>query len=134
MPQLQSLVLTDRATPTPVNRTFLPKDVSNLGVGTVVNSSGVPAGAQRVSVSMRQRASGNYHGELRLAVPVVVTETINGVSMPKVIRTGYATLTCDFDKTSSEQERNDVIGLMASALASGKVLVNDALVKLEGVY
>lgn len=63
-----------------------------------------------------------------------MTETINGVSRPVVVRTAYANLSVTFDEKSTEQERNDAIGLMASALATGKVLVNDTLVKLEGVY
>jgi hypothetical protein len=67
-------------------------------------------------------------------LPVVVTETINGVASPVVVRTAFVTLQAVFDEKSTEQERTDAIGLMSSALATGKVLVNDALVKLEGVY
>jgi hypothetical protein len=80
------------------------------------------------------KRNSRYKGEVRLALPVVVTETVNGVSRPVVARTAFAVLSVDFAETSSEQERNDAIGMMASALATGKVLVNDALVKLEGVY
>jgi hypothetical protein len=39
-----------------------------------------------------------------------------------------------FDEKSTKQERDDTIGLMASALGTSKVLINDALVNLEGVY
>lgn len=132
MPQLQSVVLTDRTTPTPVNLTFVPRDIAD-GVGSVVNANGTPIGEKRMSVSMKKR-NARYHGEVRLVLPVVATETINGVSKPVVVRTAYVTLTATFDEKSTEQERTDAIGLMASGLATGKVLVNDALVKLEGVY
>jgi hypothetical protein len=50
------------------------------------------------------------------------------------VRTGYVNLSTSFDETSTEQERTDAIGMMSSALATSKVLVNDALVKNEGVY
>lgn len=133
MPQLQNLVLTDRTPVTPVNLTFVPRDIDAKGVGLVVNSAGTPIGEKRCSVSMSKR-NNRYHGEVRLTLPVVVTETINGVSAPVVVRTAHVALTATFDEKSTEQERKDAIGLMASALETGKVLVNDALVKLEGVY
>lgn len=132
MPQLQSVILTDRTTPTPVNLTFVPREIAD-GVGVVINAGGTPIGEKRCTVSMK-KTNNRYKGEVRLTLPVVATETINGVSEPKVVRTAFAALSVSFDEKSTEQERNDAIGLMASALATGKVLVNDALVKLEGVY
>jgi hypothetical protein len=132
MPQLQSVVLTDRTPTTPANLTFVPRVIEN-GVGEVVNSAGTPVGEKRCTVSMK-KAGSRYKGEVRLVLPVVVTETINGVSSPKVARTSYATLSVVFDEKSTKQERDDTIGLMASALGTSKVLINDALVNLEGVY
>lgn len=133
MPQLQSLVLTDRTPVTPVNLTFVPQAIDAKGVGVVVNNGGTPIGEKRCSVSMTKR-NNRFHGEVRLQLPVVVTETINGVASPVVVRTAYATLAVTFDEKSTQQERDDCIGMMSSALATSKVLVNDALVKLEGVY
>lgn len=132
MPQLQSIVLTDRATPTPVNRTFSPRDGAD-GVGTTANTSVTPIGAERFSVSCKQSGS-KFKSELRLVVPVVQTETINGVSRPVVVRTAYVTLLTSFDVASTEQERKDAIGMLQSSLDPSKVLVNDALIKTEGVY
>lgn len=132
MPQLQSIVLTDRTPVTPVNFTFDPRDIDK-GVGAVINSSGVPIGDKRLTVSMKKTGT-RYKGELRLTLPVIATETINGVSRPVVIRTSYVTLDVTFDEKSTEQERNDAIGMMYSALATSKTLVNDTLVKLQGVY
>lgn len=132
MPQLQSIVLTDRTPTTPANLTFVPRDI-NAGIGTVVNNAGVSVGEKKLRVSLLER-NGKMRGEVRLDLPVVATETINGISVPKVVRTISLSLVMQSDKTATEQERNDAVGLMASALASGKVLVNDALVKNEGVY
>lgn len=133
MPQLQNLVLTDRTPVTPVDHTFTPRDIDAQGVGIVVEAAGTPIGESKVSVSMKKTNS-RYKGDLRLSVPVVQTETINGVSSPVVVRTAFATLTFTFDEKSTEQERTNLIGMCASALGTSKTLVNDTLVKLQGVY
>lgn len=131
MPQLQNVVLTDREG-TPVNHTFVPQDIVS-GVGTTVESSGTPIGANKFSVSMKKTGT-RYVGEIRLVLPTVVTETINGVSRPAIQRTAYGTLKVQFDERSTEQERKNLIGMIASGLDPSKVLVNDSIVKLQGVY
>lgn len=132
MPQLQNLVLTDRAA-TPVAHTFAPRDIQS-GVGAVVESSGVPVGDSRYTISLRQTASKKYVGTVKLSVPVVQNQTVNGVTSPTVVRTAYAEATFTFDATSTEQERKDLVGMFASGFDASKVLVNDTLVKLQGVY
>lgn len=99
----------------------------------VVSTNGVPVGEKRLAVGMAKKTS-RYRGVVKLALPVVQTETVNGISRPKVVRTAYANCEFVFDETSSEQERNDCVGMLASALASSKTLVNDAIVKVQGVY
>lgn len=133
MPQLQNLVLTDRATPTPVNHTYTPRDIVN-GVGTVEESSGTPLGSNRFTMALVTTASRRKKVTFRLTVPVVQTETINGVSRPTVVRSGYADLSFTFDESSTEQERKDTVGMLMSALDPSKTLVNDMVVKLQGVY
>lgn len=133
MPQLQNLVLTDRTSPTPVNHTFTPLDVDANGVGVVEATNGTPIGSPKFTIQNR-RANGSFKVRLRLSVPVVQTETINGVSNPKIVRSGHVDAVFTFHQTSSEQERRDIVGMFASSLETGKVLVNDTLVKLQGVY
>jgi hypothetical protein len=132
MPQLQNLVLQDRAA-TPVNHTFVPEDIKS-GLGTVVESAGVPIGNNRVSVAMNKTTTGRYKGILKFQFPIVATETVNGVSNPAVVRTSYVNIDFTFDPSSSEQERKDVVGMVQSALDSSKTLVNDTIVKLQGVF
>lgn len=131
MPQLASLVLTDRAA-TPVNHTFTPLDIQS-GVGVVVESSGVPIGDRRFSVALNKTSQNRYKPSLRLTVPVVQDATINGITKPTVVRTAYADITFNFDPSSTEQERKDVVGMLQSSLDSSK-WVNDVAVKLQGVY
>lgn len=131
MPQLQSLSLTDRQK-TPVVHAFQPESI-NQNVGSVVENKDVPIGNPRFSISLRQTPKA-YKANLKFAVPVVAMQTVNGVSTPVVVRTSYVNCEFEFDKTSTEQERNDVVGMFQSSLAPGAVLVNDTVVKLQGVY
>jgi len=133
MPQLTTLVLKDRAA-TPVDHTFIPRDIVN-GAGTVAESSGIPLGDNRVAIALNRRnASGRFKPTVNFTFPIVQNQVVNGVSTPIVVRTAYATLTFNFDSSSSEAERNNVVGMVQSALDPSKVLVNDTIVKLQGVY
>jgi hypothetical protein len=131
MPALQNLSILDRQA-TPVAHVFTPKDVKD-GVGLVVKSSGVPASDEKLTVSMRKSGQ-NFRGKLTLAVPVVATQVINGISSPAIIRTAYATVDFTFHETSSTAERNDLVGMLADSLGTSKTLVNNAIVGLEGIY
>lgn len=133
MAQLQNLVLTDRAA-TPVNHTFVPEKIEGA-VASVVESSGIPIGNNRVSISIsRTKDNGRYKPSIRFTFPVVQTEIINGVSRPAVVRTAYADLSFTFDPTSTTQERKDVVGMVQSALDASKALTNNTIVNLENVY
>lgn len=131
MPQLTNLVLKDRAA-TPVNHTFTPLDIQQ-GVGVVVESSGVPIGDRRFSVSLSKTANNRYKPSIKMSIPVVQDATVNGVTKPTVVRTLYADLTFNFPSDSSEQERKDAVGMLQSGLDAGQ-WTNDVLVKLQGVY
>lgn len=135
MPSLQSLVLTDRATPTPVNHTFVPEDVTSDGKGTVVEGNGTKVGENRFQISCRRvNGSGKYRIDLNLFVPIVQTETINGIDNPKVVRQSIVNAQFFFDPASTPAERKNVVGMFQSAFDPAKVLVNDTLVNLQGVY
>ena len=133
MPQLQNLVLTDRTPVTPVDHTFTPFEVRD-NVGSVVKTTGVPIGDPRATVSMKRNGANKYKGQFRLSMPVVQDEDLSAGLPAKVVRTAYADLTFTFDDTSTEQERKNIIGMVADALDPAQTLVNDAFVKLQGVY
>lgn len=132
MPQLTNLVLTDRES-TPVDHTFVPRGIDG-GVATVVESNGVPIGNNTVTISMRRTPTNRYKAVLKGQFPVVQTQTINGVSTPVVVRTSNVELSFNFDATSTEQERKNVVGMIQSALDSSESLTNGVFTKLEGVY
>lgn len=132
MPQLQNLVLTDRAA-TPVAHTFTPRDVI-ANVGTVEETDGTLVGAKTLSISLRKLSDGRARITMKEVFPVVVTETINGVTVPAVARSAYIDTTITFDPKSTTQERKDAIGMHQSAFDPSKVLVNDVVIGLQGVY
>lgn len=133
MPSLQSVVLTDRAA-TPVNHTLVPVSAPpSTGVATVAIGDGTLVGEKKLSISTR-RVNGKMKTRILLALPVVQTEVINGVSNPVVVREAWVDATFTFAATSSIQERNDAVGMFASSLATTKTLVNDVLVKGEMIW
>jgi len=133
MPQLAPLVLTDRKA-TPVAHTFLPRTIEGP-TATLVESTGVPIGDSRVTISLgKPTAQGRHKPVLKLTIPVVQNQNVNGIITPVVVRTAYAEVSFSFDGASSEAERNDVVGMTRDALDSAKTLVHDTVVKLQGIY
>lgn len=127
-----TLVINDRAT-TPVAHTYSPDGSDANGVHLFSEKVGVPAGYPRFTAALK-RGNGKFRATLKLAVPITQTQTINGVSTPVVVRTGYADVSFTFDSLSSEQERADVVGLIANALATSQTQINNLLVKLEDIW
>lgn len=133
MPQLQNIVLTDRAT-TPVNHTFVPRDIDRNGVATVVESTGTPIGENQLSLQLTRTPGGKFRIVEKLVLPVVQNQTINGITTPTVVRTAYIEAKFTFDATSTEQERKDAVGMFSSGLDPAKPLTNDVIVKLQNAY
>lgn len=128
-----NLVINDRAA-TPVAHTYSPDGDDSNGVHVYSEKTSVPAGNPRFTAQLRKDASGKYRPTLRLAVPVVQTQTINGVSSPVIVRTAYVEVNATFDGLSTSQERADAIGLMVNALAASQAQINDMVVNLSDIY
>jgi len=133
MPQLQNLSVLDRTSPTPVEHIFVPRDIVN-GVATLVESTGIPIGNKLFSISLRTTPDGRYKATVKMTIPVVQTQTVNGVSTPVVVRTSRFSATFDYDPTSSTQERTDLVGMVKSCLDTADPLTHGVLVDLQGVY
>lgn len=127
-----NLVLKDRAG-TPVSHTFTPDGDDTNGVHVWSEKSGVPAG--NAQYTARLSISGNrYRPTLKLKVPVVQTQIINGVSNPVVVRYAEVNFQASFDSLSSAQERADCIGMFADSLLAAQAQINDMIVNLSDVY
>lgn len=133
MPALQSLVLTDRQT-TPVNFTLTPlSEVDGVATVGAADASGVAISQKRVSLS-RRASGGRIRNTMKFRFPTMVTEIINGVSNPSVAREAYIDVTFNFSDLHTEAERNDIVGMFASAFATTKALVHDTLVKDQNIW
>lgn len=131
MAQAATIVTNDRQA-TPVAHNFAPRAVL-ADQATFVEANSYPIGEKTLSI--RSRKSGTrYYVRVTLLVPVLVTETINGVAVPKVPRNAFIDATFRFDETSSLQERKDAVGMFANALASSQTVVDSAVTGLEGIW
>lgn len=132
MPQLINVVVNDRTTPTAVAHTFVPYGRKGDNVGILVENGSSPIANNVLTLSQYETAGGRRNAFVKLVLPVVANETINGITSPKLIRTAYVDLKLSFDKMSTEQERNNAVGMLMNALDPTKVAVHDTIVKLLG--
>lgn len=132
MPTLANVVLTDRAG-TPVNHTFTP--LGREGDGARYSKVGAsPVGDYNFSVLPRKTPTGRKKVDIALSLPVLTTETINGVSNYIVIRTSRVKISFDLDAAATDQEKKDLVGMIQSALAVGITQVNDVVIKGEMIW
>lgn len=128
-----ALVVSDRAA-TPVAHTFTPDGDDTNGVAVFVEKTGLAIGDKKATLSLR-RSNDKIRPSIRFAIPVVVTQTINGVSQSVVDRTAYAELNFTFDAGSTPQERKDIVGFLYNSLApTGQTMVNDMIVNYENIW
>lgn len=135
MPVAATIAVNDRATPTPVLHNFVPAGPATTDklAYTFKETATVPIGEKFLSVRSRD-INGRHYTRLLFVIPVVATETVNGISVPKVVREGLIDCTFRFDRTSTEQERADSVGMFYNMLAAGQATINGAVVKLEHVW
>lgn len=127
-----NLVINDRAL-TPVAHTYTPDGDDANGVHVYSEKTSVPVGNPRYTASLRT-SNGKFRPTVKLSIPVVQTQTINGVASPVVVRTAYAEVNFTFDGLSSEQERADCVGLLVNSLAASQTQLNDMIVKLSDIW
>lgn len=126
-----NVVINDRKA-TPVAHTFSP-DGEVGGIHVFSEKTGVPAGDPSLTISLKE-SGGRKRSALKLRVPVVQTQTINGIDSPVIVRYAEVNVACSFDVLSTEQERKDAIGLMANALAASQAMINDLIVNYSDIY
>lgn len=135
MPTGFSITVNDRET-TPVAHTFAPSGRVEDGVRFIENSSsGVTIGQRSLILRAKQPSpSSRRTVRVTLASPTLVTETINGVAVPSVPRTAYVDCTFKFDAGSTSQERKNLVGMFANALAASQTNIDAVLTGLDSVW
>jgi hypothetical protein len=133
MTQAASFTIVDREV-TPGNHTFKPNGFSqDNSVAFFKNAGTTVLEDEKFSISWRE-SNTVRKVRVKLEVPVVVNETINGVTVPKVARTSIADVTFNFALSSTEAERDNVVGMLADALASDQSVINSTLIDGEAIW
>lgn len=96
---------------------FKPSGIDNNGVATLVNGEGVILADKKHSISARTSTQ-RRKATLKLDLPVVSDETINGISQPKQVRKAYVRADFDFSVMSNTSERLMARKLLIAALDS----------------
>ena len=126
MPQNTTIVLKDGVA-TPVNHSFVPKGpIGSNGEYVFRDSLGTitfDGGQAMLSVERRPLASSSPTEKVRLkiALPLVTTQIVNGVSQDVVAYSDLCTIETVLSKTSSKARRKDLLAYAASALAAASI-------------
>lgn len=135
MPAISTITLAD-GQGTPVNHNFDPLKVDGDKAMYRDSSSGSASGFKPIVLSLRDPIVGNasqvYRVQISLAVPIVQTQTVNGVSSDVVVRTGRFNGEFIVDGSSTPAERADLRAFAKNLMthASVQALLED----LQHIY
>nr|UUW21296.1 MAG: coat protein [Guiyang fiers-like virus 4] len=114
--------------------TFKPRDITG-GVATSVQSSGIPLGDRRISMSTNRASNGKTKLVIKFAFPTLEDITANGVTRKTVSRTNYAEMSFNFDGNSTADERYRMIAALHAWLQEAENPMLMGYVRdLEGIY
>lgn len=116
MAQLTSIVLNDGT----ADVTFLPHEITSQNVARLRTNAETVIGAEELSVQARD-AVNNRRVTVKVTLPVVQNEVINGITTPKVVRQQIATVELSLPKTSIKGDRTRARNLIASALSNALI-------------
>jgi hypothetical protein len=131
---ITTITVPDAAT-TPVNHTFGPNKIDGDTARWNEKSASHASGYWTLALSLRDPAGSNgsrvYRSQLSLNVPVLVTEVINGVSVPKVAYTMRANVELILPQDSTLQNRKDLRKILEGLI--GNALVKSVVEDLDHV-
>jgi hypothetical protein len=112
---------------------FVPHSRENGITRFEEKSSSSALGFMPLGVSLRENGNGDVDRfTLKFEMPVVQTETINGVDYPKVVRTLMAKVEYTLPTGSTLAERQDLNAFVRNLLASTDI--KDVCENLNGMY
>jgi hypothetical protein len=136
VPAFAQLLLTDSES---IQHTFDPKRIDgDVAYWVERTLTDVPIGFETLSMKLRQPPSNTgggpayYKFVADLQLPVVVTETVNGVDNPIVARSARAKVELLLPADSSSEERSNLRSLIKEAL--GSAMCADLVDDLSNVY
>lgn len=123
-----SVITLPDAAATPVNHDFNPTKVEGDTATYLEQSATSSVGYWPLSMTHRAPLPGQvdklFRDTVKLAIPLVVTETINGVSRPTVLGTMRANLEFVIPDSATLQNRKDLRKLAVGALNSAAFISN----------
>lgn len=122
MSLISSLTVSNGLTP-PTNFVFTPKSFDK-GVVTLRNLGTTLLEERKITYSARETPQA-YIGDVRIALPIVVTDVINGVSVPRVDRVEGGSVNLRFTRKSTVDDRKAVRKMLIAAIDSAIGLMFD---------
>lgn len=120
-----NIVINDRES-TPVAHTFVP---NGKNPPTFKEAGETVIGRNTLTVTSEETQT-KRKVKINIVMPVVQTETVNGIDDPKIVRWNTAVLNFTFDVDSPLQERKNLVGLAYGALAADQTELDDVLTQL----
>lgn len=136
MGAITTITVADAAA-TPVDHDFIPKQIDGNVARYLEKSSSSPIGFWPLGVSLRETGGNNgnaklYRARVTFDMPIVQTETIDGVDYPKLVRTYRASVDIAMPEDGTLQERKDFRKMLAEILDDSSVV--DVLENLNNIY
>lgn len=130
MPAIGNIVLADATSPTPVNHTFAPSSTDGARAKFANRSATTPRGFETLVIEVvpPNGSQGAHRVRASMGDPTEVTS--NGVTVVDHINS--CELTLNFSQSSTEQERKDLVKMLANLL-NDSTFVNVAS-KIEPIY
>ena len=127
MAQLSNIVINDGT----ADVTYVPYQIDSGNVARLRTNTDLAIASSELSINPRNGAS-NRNVTLKLTLPTVVNETINGVVTPRVVRTRTLSVDLSLPKTTTAVERTAARVLLSNALKN--VLVASVIDNNDGLY
>jgi hypothetical protein len=122
MPAIATLSGVNDAETTPVAHSFVPRNIQG-DIATFVEAGTTSLEDKKLTVGVSRTADkGRSKTTIRLAWPIVQTQTVNGVSSPTLVRTAYAEFTMSSDSASTVQERKNALTVLKNVLTNANVV------------
>lgn len=136
MPTLANITIIDRAT-TPVSHVFKPVDLQK-GIGYLEEdrADGSAVGKNLLQVSSIIQPSKRIKCVAKVSIPKVVVETINGVSVNKIVDVSFLTITAEYGSQTTPADRDAILGMGVKICdtAANQPVLNKVMAGNERVY
>lgn len=136
MPTLANITIVDRAT-VPVSHVFKPVDLQK-GIGYLEEdrADGSAVGKNLLQMSSTIQPSKRMKCVAKVSVPKVVVETINGVSVNKIVDVSFLTVIAEYGSQTTPADRDAILGMGGSICLpdSHQPILNKVMTGNERVY